>query len=156
VSAGSGERSNPRRRIVLAGAALLIAPASRGQGGDPSRIAQLERPTREAFMRRAFDMQRISVERGDQAYGAVIVKDGRVVGEGISAVITSNDPTAHAEMQGIRDAARRLGTRDLSGCELYGTARACPMCEAGAYWAGISRMYYGVAIADAGPPRLNR
>jgi tRNA(Arg) A34 adenosine deaminase TadA len=107
-------------------------------------------------MRRAFEMRRISVERGDQAYGAVIVKDGRVVGEGISAVITSNDPTAHAEMQGIRDAARRLGTRDLSGCELYGTARACPMCEAGAYWAGIARMYYGEAIADAGAPRLSR
>jgi tRNA(Arg) A34 adenosine deaminase TadA len=156
VSTASGERSNPRRRIVLAAAALLIAPASRGQGGDLPRIVQPERPTREAFMRRALDMRRISVERGDQAYGAVIVKDGRIVGEGISAVITSNDPTAHAEMQGIRDAARRLVTRDLAGCELYGTARACPMCEAGAYWAGISRMYYGEAIADAGAPRLSR
>lgn len=107
-------------------------------------------------MRRALDMRRISVERGDQAYGAVIVKDGRIVGEGISAVITANDPTAHAEMQGIRDAARRLGTRDLSGCEMYGTSRACPMCEAGAYWARISRLYYGEGIADAGAPRLSR
>lgn len=141
---------------MLGAAGLLLAPSVRAQGRAPSPIAQPERPTREAFMRRAFDMRRISVERGDQAYGAVIVKDGRIVGEGISAVIAANDPTAHAEMQGIRDAARRLGTRDLSGCELYGSSRACPMCEAGAYWAGISRMYYGEAIADAGAPRLSR
>jgi len=145
-----------RRDLVLGAAGLLLLPAARAQRGDRSPIRQPERPTREAFMRRAFDMRRVSVERGDQAYGAVIVKDGRIVGEGISAVITSNDPTAHAEMQGIRDAARRLGTRDLAGCELYGTARACPMCAAGAYWAGISRMYYGEAIVDAGAPRLSR
>jgi tRNA(Arg) A34 adenosine deaminase TadA len=105
-------------------------------------------------MQRALEMRRISVERGDQAYGAVIVKDGQIVGEGISAVITTPDPTAHAEMQAIRDAARRLKTRDLSGCELYGSSRACPMCEAGAYWAGIARMWYGEAIVDAGAPRL--
>jgi tRNA(Arg) A34 adenosine deaminase TadA len=108
----------------------------------------------QAFMQRAFELRRISVERGDQAYGAVIVKDARVVGDGISAVITTPDPTAHAEMQAIRDAAKRLGTRDLSGCEMYGTSRACPMCEAGAYWAGIARMWYGEGIADAGAPRL--
>ena len=109
---------------------------------------------RRTLAARAFEMRRISVERGDQAYGAVVVKDGRVVGEGVSAVITANDPTAHAEMQAIRDAARRLGTRDLSGCEMFGTARACPMCEAAAYWARISRMYYGETPVDAGAPKL--
>ena len=108
----------------------------------------------QAFMQRAFELRRISVERGDQAYGAVIVRDGKVVGEGVSAVITTPDPTAHAEMQAIRDAAKRLRTRDLSGCEMYGTSRACPMCEAGAYWAGIARMWYGEGIADGGAPRL--
>lgn len=145
-----------RRGFLLGAVGLLVAPATRGQQRDLSAIVQPERPTREAFMRRALDMRRISVERGDQAYGAVIVKDGRIVGEGISAVITANDPTAHAEMQGIRDAARRLGTPDLSGCEMYGTSRACPMCEAGAYWARISRLYYGEGIVDAGAPRLSR
>jgi tRNA(Arg) A34 adenosine deaminase TadA len=151
------EGSRKRRRILLAGAAMLLpAPSARAEGRASSPIAQPDRPTRDAFMRRAFDMRRISLERGDQAYGAVIVKDGRIVGEGISAVITASDPTAHAEMQAIRDAARRLRTRDLSGCELYGTSRACPMCEAGAYWAGVARMYYGEAIADAGAPRLSR
>jgi tRNA(Arg) A34 adenosine deaminase TadA len=148
---------DPRRRDLILGAAgLLLGPPARGQARDLPPIAQPESATREAFMRRAFEMRRISVERGDQAYGAVIVKNGKIVGEGISAVVTANDPTAHAEMQGIRDAARRLGTRDLSGCEMYGTSRACPMCEAGAYWAGIARMYYGEGVGDAGAPRLSR
>jgi tRNA(Arg) A34 adenosine deaminase TadA len=148
---------DPRRRgLILGAAGLLLVPPVRGQARDLPPIAQPESATREAFMRRAFEMRRISVERGDQAYGAVIVKNGKIVGEGISAVVTANDPTAHAEMQGIRDAARRLGTRDLSGCEMYGTSRACPMCEAGAYWAGIARMYYGEGVGDAGAPRLSR
>jgi tRNA(Arg) A34 adenosine deaminase TadA len=146
-----------RRRSFLLGApGFLLAPVSRARDEKPGPIVQPGGATREAFMRRAFEMRRISVERGDQAYGAVIVRNGRIVGEGTSAVITSEDPTAHAEMQAIRDAARRLGTRDLSGCDLYGTSRACPMCEAGAYWARVSRLFYGESIADGGPPRLSR
>ena len=105
-------------------------------------------------MERAFEMRRRAIERGDQPYGAIIAKEGRIVGEGVSAVVTDNDPTAHAEMQAIRDAARRLRTSDLTGCELYGTSRACAMCEAGAYWARIARMYYGASLTDAGAPRL--
>lgn len=97
-------------------------------------------------------MRARAIDRGDQPYGAVVVKGSLIVGEGISAVVTNNDPTAHAEMQAIQDAARRLGTTDLNGCTLYGTARACPMCEAGAYRARIVRMYYGRPIADAGAP----
>jgi len=104
-------------------------------------------------MERAFEMRRLAVERGDQAYGAVIVKDTRIVGEGVSAVVTGNDPTAHAEIQAIRDAARRLGSRDLTGCEMYGTSRACTMCEAAAYWARVARLYYGTTIVDAGAPQ---
>ncbi len=88
------------------------------------------------------------------AAAAVRVRDGRIVGEGVSAVVTDRDPTAHAEMQAIRDAARRLGTGDLSGCVLYGTSRACPMCEAAAYWARIARLNSGPQPADDGAPRL--
>jgi guanine deaminase len=117
-------------------------------------IVQPRTAGREGFMERAFEMRRRAIERGDQPYGAIIVKGDQIVGEGVSAVVTDNDPTAHAEMQSIRDAARRLGTRDLTSCEMYGTSRACPMCEAGAYWARIARMYYGTSIADAGAPRL--
>jgi tRNA(Arg) A34 adenosine deaminase TadA len=85
-----------------------------------------------------------------------VARDGQVVGEGISAVLTTPDPTAHGEVQAIRDAARRLGTPRLAGCELYATFRPCPMCEAAAYWAGIARIYHGEAIIDAGEPRAGR
>lgn len=105
-------------------------------------------------MDRAFEMRRIAIERGDQPFGAVIVQGSVIVGEGVSAVITGNDPTAHAEMQAIRGAARRLGTGNLSGCDMYGTSRACPMCEAGAYWAQLATMYHSTSITDAGAPRL--
>ena len=70
------------------------------------------------------------------------------------AVFPDAQGLSTAEMQAIRDAARRLGTRDLSRCELYGTSRACTMCEAAAYWAGIARMIHGEGLVDAGAPRL--
>ncbi len=145
------------RRAALSGTAGLVvtAFASLVAAQDRTRtIPQPDRPGREAFMARAFEMRRLAVERGDQPYGAVIVKADRIVGEGVSAVVTDDDPTAHAEMVAIRDAARRLGSRDLSGCEMYGTSPACPMCEAGAYWARVTRLLHGAMIVDAGPPRL--
>jgi tRNA(Arg) A34 adenosine deaminase TadA len=148
---------DPSRRTLLklGGSALLAAVApARAADGQLPEIAQPAKPGPAAFMQRAFEMRRIATERGDQAYGAVVVRGGKIVGEGVSAVLTTPDPTAHAEMQAIRDAARRLRTRDLSGCEMYGTSRACPMCEAGAYWAGIARLWYGESIADGGAPRL--
>jgi tRNA(Arg) A34 adenosine deaminase TadA len=156
VSAESETRSVSRRAALTAGATLLLgalAPRARAQGRSDA-IVQPPRPTREAFMERAFEMRRLAVERGDQPYGAVIVKGDRIVGEGASAVVTDTDPTAHAEIVAIRDAARRLRSRDLSGCEMYGTSPACPMCEAGAYWARVGRLLHGTPIVDAGPPRL--
>ena len=106
------------------------------------------------FMQRAYAMKRIAVETGDQGYGAVVVKDALIVGQAPSRVIVNHDPTAHAEMEAIRDAARRLGTRNLSGCVMYSSSRPCPMCQAAAYWAQISQLFYGTEIVDGGPPRL--
>jgi tRNA(Arg) A34 adenosine deaminase TadA len=150
-------RDTGRRRALLTlgglGAVLATQPA-RAASDAPAEIVQPAQPTGDAFMRRAFEMRRLTIERGDQPYGAVMARGGRIVGEGVSAVITTPDPTAHAEVQAIRDAARRLRTRDLSGGELYGTSRACPMCQAGAYWAGLSRLWYGESIVDGGAPRL--
>ena len=144
-----------RRKVLgLAGLGVLAVAAPGASGLALPDIVQPRRPTPEAFMQRAIEMRRLATERGDQPYGAVVVRGGRIVGEGASAVITLPDPTAHAEMQAIRAAARRLWTRDLSGSELYGTSRACPMCEAGAYWAGLARMWYGAALAAGGAPRL--
>jgi tRNA(Arg) A34 adenosine deaminase TadA len=144
----------PRRRTLLRlcgiGVAGLLPTATAGQ--PRTEIVQPASPGPKAFMARAFELRELAIRRGDQPYGAVVVRGERIVGEAASAVIVANDPTAHAEMEAIRDAARRLGTRDLSGCELYGTSRACPMCEAAARWARIARMRYGEAITDAGVP----
>ena len=147
----------PTRRSLLASAmtAALAAVAVRAHAqGSATPIAQPREATPVAFAARAQEMRRLAIERGDQAYGAVVVRDGKIVGEGVSAVVTDRDPTAHAEMQAIRDAARRLRTNDLSGCEMYGTSRACPMCEAAAYWARLRRMHSGEPPADDGAPRL--
>lgn len=140
-----GERALLGRRAVLAGLAASAAiPAS----------AETAAGDRRRFMARAFEMRAEAIRRGDQPFGAVVVKDGRIVGEGVSAVITRPDPTAHGEIEAIRDAAMRLGTRDLSGAELFTTFRPCPMCEAAASWAGIARVWHGEGIADGGAPRM--
>lgn len=111
-----------------------------------------ETPLREA-MRRAEALRDEALRAGDQPYGAVVLRGDMVVGMAPSRVVTRTDPTAHAEMEAIRDAARRLGTRDLSGCVLVSTSRPCRMCEAAAGWAQISRMVHGPALTDAGAPR---
>ena len=93
-----------------------------------------------------------AVSAGDQAYGAVVVKDGRIIGLGPSRVVVNTDPTAHAEMEALRHAARTLGAHDLSGCDLFTTSPPCRMCETAAYWANISRVYSGQHGADQGRP----
>lgn len=146
-------QSPARRRVLgrvmrLGGAAVAMTGVSLASVGAASSD-----PDRQRFMSRAYEMRRRAIASGDQAFGAVVVKDGRVVGEGVSAVLTTPDPTAHGEMQAIRDAARRLGSEKLAGCELYTTFRPCPMCETAAYWAGIERIFYGEAVRDGGAPR---
>ncbi|MFO1068429.1 MAG: nucleoside deaminase [Geminicoccaceae bacterium] len=134
-----------RRRLLATGVAVAAVP-----------VAVPAQATPDGFMQRALAMREQAVASGDQAYGAVVVLDGRIVGEAPSAVVTRDDPTAHAEMEAIRDAARRLGRRDLGGAVLYSTSRPCPMCEAAAYWAGIAGMIHGSALTDAGAPGLGR
>lgn len=145
--------SSGRRRLILS--ALRLGGGSLVSASAVFSLAGATTPAsaRPRFMRRAFELRQMALERGDHGYGAVIVKDGAVVGEGGNAVNTSPDPTAHSEVQAIRDAARRLGAARLTGCELFANARPCPMCEMAAYWAGIERIYYGESIIDAGAPR---
>ena len=81
-------------------------------------------------------------------FGSVIVKDGEVIGKGHNQVIINNDPTCHGEMMAIHAACKKLGTFDLTGCELYTTAEPCPMCAGAVRWANISRVYYGCNISD--------
>lgn len=82
-------------------------------------------------------------------FGAVIVKDGAVVGEAANAVIRINDPTAHAEVEAIRAACKALNTFNLKGAEIYASCEPCPMCLAAIYWARIDRIWFGNTSADA-------
>ena len=93
-----------------------------------------------------------AVRAGDQAYGAVVVRDGRIVGLGPSRVVSKKDWAAHAEREAIREAQARLARSDLSGCLLYSNSRPCAACEAAAAQANIARMYYGSEATDAGVP----
>ncbi len=105
----------------------------------------------EKFMKRAIELSRQAslIEKSGGVFGAVIVKDGKIVGEGYNQVIKQNDPTWHAEMHAIREACKTLGTPHLEGCELYTSAECCPMCLATAYWAHIDHIYYASTTQDA-------
>lgn len=140
--------------LTLTGFAAAVVLPRRAAAQAPSPLAQPEAPGPRAFAARALALRDAALASGDQGYGAVIVKEGRIVGGAPSRVVINRDPTAHAEMEAIRDAARRLGTRDLSGTAMYGSSRACPMCRAAAYWAGISALYYGAQPSDDGRPNL--
>ncbi|WP_061313010.1 nucleoside deaminase [Clostridium botulinum] len=82
-------------------------------------------------------------------FGAAIVKDGKIIALANNTVIKDNDPTAHGEMNAIRQACNKLSTFDLSGCELYTTSEPCPMCMSAIIWSNISKVYYGCTVKDA-------
>lgn len=94
-----------------------------------------------------------ALRAGDQPFGAVVLRDGVIVGAAPSRVVTNSDLTAHAEMEAIRDATRSMRTRDLSDCVLVSTSRPCSKCEAAARRAGISRMVYGNSLTVSGAPK---
>lgn len=101
------------------------------------------------FMKLAIDEAQKGIRNKEGGpFGAVIVKDGEVVGRGHNKVVANNDPTAHGEMMAIRDACNRLGTFDLTGCELYTTHYPCPMCKCAIMWANINKVYYGCTVDD--------
>jgi tRNA(Arg) A34 adenosine deaminase TadA len=133
------------RRAMLLGSAAAAALA-----GAPARAAAAEH---REFVDAAFRMRDEAARAGDQAYGAVLVKDGRIIGFGPSRVVLKNDATAHAEREAIREAQARLGRSDLAGAVLYSSSRPCSQCEAAAAQANVARMIHGRDAADAGPPR---
>ncbi len=100
-------------------------------------------------MRRAIALALENVRTGGGPFAAVIVKDGRIVAEGVNRVTSSNDPTAHAEVVAIREACRALGDFQLAGCDLYTTCEPCPMCLGAIYWARPARVLYACSAADA-------
>ena len=82
-------------------------------------------------------------------FGACIVKDGKIIGKGSNHVLNNNDPTAHAEIEAIRNACKNLNTYNLSDCELYTSCYPCPMCLSAIIWANIKKVYYGNTKEDA-------
>jgi tRNA(Arg) A34 adenosine deaminase TadA len=102
------------------------------------------------FMRRAIELSRRKMEENcGGPFGAVVVKGGRIIGEGWNQVTSGNDPTAHAEVTAIRNACKSLGDYRLEGCEIYTSCEPCPMCLAAIYWARLDRIYYANTRQDA-------
>ena len=101
------------------------------------------------FIEEALALAMQSVHSGGGPFGAVVVKDGVIVGRGMNRVTLAHDPTAHGEVMAIRDACARLGTFQLTGCTIYSSSEPCPMCAAAIYWARPSAIYYASPKSDA-------
>ena len=101
------------------------------------------------FMTRALELAAQNVDQKGGPFGAVIVKDGEIIAEGVNQVPVNNDPTAHAEIQAIRAACQKLNTFNLSGCEIYTSCEPCPMCFSSIYWAHLDRVYFAANHIDA-------
>jgi len=100
-------------------------------------------------MRKAIALSIENIDNGGGPFGAVIVKEGKIISSGVNRVTTNTDPTAHAEITAIRKASKKLGTFDLSGCEMYSSCEPCPMCLGAIYWAHLDKLYYGNTKIDA-------
>ncbi len=110
----------------------------------------MQRQPNPEFLRRAIALATENVVSGNGGpFAALIVHDGKIVGEGANSVTATNDPTAHGEVNAMRAACKTLGTFTLAGCELYTSCQPCPMCLAASYWARLDAIYYGCSAADA-------
>jgi guanine deaminase len=136
--------------IGIASFGSLLAPDAGAQA-----LTQPAERTKSGYLARARELRDQAVREGDQAYGAVVVRAGTVVGEGRNYVVLHTDPTAHAELLAVRDAARRLGRADLSDCEVYSTATPCPMCQGALYWARVRRYHNENTPPEGVAPRLS-
>jgi tRNA(Arg) A34 adenosine deaminase TadA len=103
----------------------------------------------EQFMTEAIRLSRESVKNGGGPFGAVIVKDGKIIAASSNSVTKDNDPTAHAEVNTIRKACKELDTFDLEGCEIYTSCEPCPMCFGAIYWARLDKLYFANTKTDA-------
>ncbi|WP_368484213.1 nucleoside deaminase [Thalassospira lucentensis] len=105
---------------------------------------------KKGHMRHAVELSRQKMDEGcGGPFGAVIVRDGKVIAEGWNNVTSKHDPTAHAEVSAIRAACEKLGRHDLVGCEIYTSCEPCPMCLAAIYWARLDKIYYANGRDDA-------
>lgn len=105
--------------------------------------------TKEDFIKRAIEIASQNVAVGGGPFGAIIVKDGEIIAEGVNRVTCNNDPTAHAEVQAIREACAKLGNFELKGCEIYTSCEPCPMCFSAIYWARLDKVFFAATHLDA-------
>ncbi len=101
------------------------------------------------YMARAIELATKNVERGGGPFGAIIVKNGDIISESANSVTNDNDPTAHAEVNAIRQACRKLSTYDLSGCQIFSSCEPCPMCLGAIYWARLDKLHFAANKKDA-------
>lgn len=107
------------------------------------------------LLSRAVGIAAKAIDEGGGPFGAVIVRDGTIISEAANRVILNSDPTAHAEILAIRNAASFLGTHDLSDCILYTSCEPCPMCLGAIYWSGIKKVIYAAGRKDAANAGFN-
>lgn len=113
---------------------------------DPSAVARhLE------FMREAIALARANAAAGGRPFGAVLVRDGQVIARAANRILETHDPTAHAELLAIREAAQALGTTRLEGCTIYASGHPCPMCLAAMHLCGVAQVYYAYSNEDGEP-----
>lgn len=102
------------------------------------------------FMQAAIDLARENLKfKNGGPFGAVIVKNGKIIGRGVNTVTTNNDPTAHAEVNAIREACENLNTFQLEGCDIYSSCEPCPMCLGAIYWARPRKLFFATSREDA-------
>jgi len=137
--------ANDQRRPLFAIVRIRLATSRKGT------YVSTPKTDHEKFLRRAIEMSaRAALEHSTGgAFGAVLVKDGKIISEGMNRVVASHDPTWHAEMEAIRLGCITLQSFKLPGCILYTSAEPCPMCMATCYWAGIGEVYYAASVEDA-------
>lgn len=134
----AGERM---RQLIYIMMVMALLPSCQ-QKGDKNM-------TSEELMRKAIVLAEENVANGGGPFGAVIARNGEIIATGVNRVTAEHDPTAHAEVSAIRAACKKMGTFDLSGCDIYTSCEPCPMCLGAIYWAHIDKMYYGNDKADA-------
>jgi tRNA(Arg) A34 adenosine deaminase TadA len=113
-------------------------------------VSQIGGEVNKDFMKKAIQLSLDNMRKGAGGpFGAVVIKDGKIVGEGWNQVTSTNDPSAHAEVVAIREACKNLSNFDLSGTEIYASCEPCPMCLSAIYWARIDKIYYANTRQDA-------
>lgn len=132
--------TNVRITLVVA-LSLLFSNFATAQDSDTM--------TNEPLMKEAIRLSEENVVNNGGPFGAVIARNGKIIATGVNRVTSNNDPTAHAEVSAIRAACEKLGTFDLSGCEIFTSCEPCPMCLGAIYWAHIDKVYFGNDKTDA-------